>query len=215
MWTWVSINPGRMVNRGKSYVAVSAVPSPTLRIREPSTATTALRSTPPLPSRTAPARIAMDCCALTDAAMPKNPTSPASAAHGAVKVDRMHIGYPALIPYPPPLGGARMPAAQTYSAGAPSRRRLLHDGRECLQFTDVARIVLDDDGGFEIRRDLLEAIDRSQCRRAVGVECGHTIAFVIFPEVLEIATEQHVARLSQPDQQAVMAGRVSRRVQHD
>ena len=93
--------------------------------------------------------------------------------------------------------------------------RLLRGGRECRQFTDVARVVLDDDGGFEVRRDLLEAVDRSQCRCVVGVECGHTVVFVIFPEVLEIATEQHVAHLSQPDQQAVMAGRMSRRVQHD
>src|SRR5215470_7665253 len=98
--------------------------------------------------------------------------------------------------------------------GAPPRG-LLRGGRECRQFTDVARIVLDDDGGFEIRRDLLEAIDRGQCRCVVGVESGHTVAFVIFPKVLEIATEQHVAHLSQPDQQAVMAGRMSRRVQHD
>src|SRR5262249_49272471 len=87
-------------------------------------------------------------------------------------------------------------------------------GRECRQFTNVARIVLNDDGGFEIRRYLLEAIDRSQCRRAVGVEFGHTIASVIFPEVLEIATEQHVSHLSPPYQQAVMAGRMSERVQH-
>jgi hypothetical protein len=31
------------------------------------------------------------------------------------------------------------------------------------------QVVLNDDSGFEIRRDFLEAIDRSQCRRAVGV----------------------------------------------
>ncbi len=61
----------------------------------------------------------------------------------------------------------------------PQRRpRLLRGDRERRQFTDVARIVLDDDGGFEIRRDLLEAIDRSQCRCVVSVECGHTVVFV-------------------------------------
>jgi len=31
------------------------------------------------------------------------------------------------------------------------------------------QVVLNDDSGFEIRRDFLEAIDRSQCRRVVGV----------------------------------------------
>src|SRR5258706_6053505 len=95
MWTCASIMPGRTVNRGKSYVVVSAAPLPTLTMREPSTATTALRSTPPLPSRTVPALIVTACCAPAGAVMPKRPASPASAAAtGAVTIDGMRIGPP-------------------------------------------------------------------------------------------------------------------------
>src|SRR5579862_837518 len=85
--------PGRTVNRGKSYVAVSAALLPILTIRDPSTATTALRSTPPLPSRTAPARIVMGCWAAAGAAAP---TSPATT--GAMRINQVRIGPPAYLP---------------------------------------------------------------------------------------------------------------------
>jgi hypothetical protein len=38
-------------------------------------------------------------------------------------------------------------------------RRLIRGSRERRQFRDVARIVLDDDGRFQILGDLLEAVE--------------------------------------------------------
>ena len=50
---------------------------------------------------------------------------------------------------------------------------LLRRRRKRRQFVDVARIVLNDDGRLEVRRDLLEALDRCQRLGAIEVERGH------------------------------------------
>src|SRR5262249_35335492 len=59
-------------------------------MREPLTATTALRSTPPLPSSTLAARTVTGCWALASAVAAKSPANPASAAAAeATAIDRM------------------------------------------------------------------------------------------------------------------------------
>jgi hypothetical protein len=69
-----------------------------LTIREPSTATTALRCTPPLPSRTVPARMVTGCCATASDVMqksaPANRALVASAdlAARAALANRVRIG---------------------------------------------------------------------------------------------------------------------------
>src|SRR5437660_6006008 len=82
---------------------------------------------------------------------------------------------------------------------------LLRGDRERRQFANVASVVLDDDDCFQIRCDLLEAVERSYARGAIGVKARHAVAVVVFMEVSKVAGEQHIALLFQPDQQAVMA----------
>src|SRR5215467_2732771 len=111
-------------------------------------------------------------------------------------------------------------AERREGAAAPSRLAhilncaLLRGGRERRQLSEVALIMLDDDGRLEIGRDLFETLDRGDGLGAVGVEGGHAVLVVVLTEVREIATEQHIAGLRQLDQQGVMPGRVPRRVQH-
>src|SRR5450759_4304870 len=85
---------------------------------------------------------------------------------------------------------------------------LFRGGGERRQFAHVARVVLNDDGGFEICRELFEAVDRSQAIRAAGVEPRHAVAIVVLVKMHEIAGDQHVACLFELDQQAVVARRV-------
>src|SRR2546427_5760517 len=92
---------------------------------------------------------------------------------------------------------------------------LLRGGRERRQFANVAPVVLDDDDCFQIRCDLLEAVERSYGRCAIGVKARHAVAVVVFMEVSKVAGEQHIAVLFQPDQQAVMARCMPGHVQHD
>ena len=60
---------------------------------------------------------------------------------------------------------------------------LLRRRRKRRQLADVARVVLDDDGRLAVGRDLLQAIDRGQGLRAVGVEPRHAVAVVVLAEV--------------------------------
>src|SRR5207244_13233614 len=90
-----------------------------------------------------------------------------------------------------------------------NRSPLLRRRRERRQLPEVALVVLDDDGGLEVRRNLLETVDRSQRLGAVGVEDGHAVAVIIFLKVREVAREHHGALLLQPHQQALMARRMS------
>src|SRR5215470_17849560 len=105
-------------------------------------------------------------------------------------------------------------------AAAPSKlayqreRALLRGGRECRQLSKVALIMLDDHVRLKIGRNLLEALDRGDGLGAVAVEGRHAVLLVVLAEVREIAGEQHIAGLRQLDEEAVMTGRVSRRVQH-
>ena len=46
--------------------------------------------------------------------------------------------------------------------------QLLCGSRENRQFADVARVVLSDDSGIRVRRELLESIQRRQCFSAAG-----------------------------------------------
>src|SRR5215471_10436154 len=69
------------------------------------------------------------------------------------------------------------------------RRPLLRERRKLRQFADVARIVLDDQGRLQIRRDLLDALDRSDRLGSVVVECRHAFRIVILAEVDGIAAE--------------------------
>src|SRR6202043_1384540 len=103
------------------------------------------------------------------------------------------------------------------ASAAPERwpQQLLRGSWEYRQFAEIAWVVLDDDSGVEILRDLFETVERRERRGAIGVEGGHAVTVVILMEVGEIAAEEHVALLFQPDQQGVMAGRMPGRVQHD
>src|SRR5262249_58517399 len=86
---------------------------------------------------------------------------------------------------------------------------LFRGSRERRQLADVAQVVLNDDGRFEIGGDLLHAFDRGDRRRAVEVEDRHTVTFVVLAEVDRVATEQYRAHVLQPDQQAAVACRVT------
>src|SRR5262245_9982530 len=97
---------------------------------------------------------------------------------------------------------------------APACCRLPGRRRERRQLAYVPRVVLDDHGGLEIRRELLEAIERSQRLRAVGVEPGHAVRFVVFVKMREIARKENIAFLLQLDEQAVVTWRMPGRVQH-
>ena len=78
--------------------------------------------------------------------------------------------------------------------------RLVRGGRKCRQFLDVARVVLDDYGCVEIRRDLLEAFEGRDRLRAIIVEPRHAVGIVILAEVRGIAGDDQSARLRQLDQ---------------
>jgi hypothetical protein len=73
--------------------------------------------------------------------------------------------------------------------GKPS---LLGGHRERRQLADVANVVLDDDGRFEICDGLLHALDRGDDRGAVEVEVSHAATLVVLAEVDQVAGEQPV-----------------------
>src|SRR2546427_9480086 len=64
--------------------------------------------------------------------------------------------------------------------------------RSRRQFADVAPVVLDDDDCFQIRCDLLEAVERSYGRGAIGVKARHAVAVVVF---MEVRSEEHTSEL--------------------
>src|SRR6185295_1862379 len=113
--------------------------------------------------------------------------------------------------------GSRMwPSASiTLYARVIGNPSLLRGRRERRQLADVAHVVLDDDGRFEICDDLLHALNRGDCRGAVEVEAWHAATLVVLAEVDQVAGEQHRAHLLQPDQQGAMARRVTRHPEHD
>src|SRR5206468_7454474 len=89
-----------------------------------------------------------------------------------------------------------------------ARLRLLRGGRERRQLAHVARVVLNDDRGLEICRELLEAVDRREALRATGVEPRHTVVLPVLVKMHEVARDQHVALLLQLDEQGVVPWRV-------
>jgi glutaminyl-peptide cyclotransferase len=116
-------------------------------------------------------------------------------------------------------GLARTTDAGTGAAPVPPYRcfafRLLRRRWEHRELADVALVMLDDDGGFEVSGDLLEAVQRAQCVGVVGVEHRNAVGVVVLPEVREVTGEQHVTLLLQLHQQDVMAWRMPGRVEHD
>jgi hypothetical protein len=92
---------------------------------------------------------------------------------------------------------------------------LLRRRRKHRQFVDVARVVLDDHGRFEVRRDLLDALERCHGLGAIEVERRHAVAIEILAEVRGVAGDHHIARLRQLDEQAMVTRRVARRSEHD
>src|SRR6202012_2904490 len=86
---------------------------------------------------------------------------------------------------------------------------------ESRQFGNVPRVVLDDDGGFQVRCELFETIQRSQRLGAAGIESRHTVAVIVLAKVSEIAGDEHITLVFELDQQTVVGGRMSRRAQHD
>ena len=74
--------------------------------------------------------------------------------------------------------------------------------------------MLNDHGGLKILGNLLDAINRRQGLGTIGVECRHTVAFVVFTKMRKIAAEQDVAHPRELDQQDVMARGMPGRVQH-
>src|SRR5689334_2597181 len=75
---------------------------------------------------------------------------------------------------------------KTGAALANSSRQLLCRRGKRRQFFDVAGVVLDDDLGLEVVRDLLDALHRSDRLRAVVVERGHAKRIVVLAEVHRI-----------------------------
>src|SRR5689334_24254206 len=75
---------------------------------------------------------------------------------------------------------------KTGAALTNSTRQLLCSPRKCRQFFDVAGVMLDDDLGLEVVRDLLDALHRSDRLRAVVVERGHAKRIVVLAEVHRI-----------------------------
>src|SRR5262245_38267341 len=114
---------------------------------------------------------------------------------------------------------ARRAARCPPTAPAPkitTRIRALLRGRwERRQLIDVAHVVLDDDGRFDVAHDLLHALDRGDRLRPVEIESWHAALFVVLVEVGRVAAEQHRAHVLQPDQQRGMPGRVPRRPEND
>src|SRR5262249_6877176 len=97
-----------------------------------------------------------------------------------------------------------------------SRRiSLLRGGGEGRQLADVAHVVLDDDGGLEVRGHLLHPLDRGNRRGAVEVEPRHAVALVVLAEVDQVAGEQHRAHVLQPHEQGAVARRVTRHPEND
>src|SRR5580765_4260106 len=113
--------------------------------------------------------------------------------------------------------GSRMwPSASiTLYARVIGKPSLLRGRRERRQLADVAHVVLDDDGRFEICDDLLHALDRGDRRGAVEVEVRHAATLVVLAEVDQVAGEQDRAHFLQPDQQRAVARRVTRHPEHD
>src|SRR6185295_5569658 len=84
--------------------------------------------------------------------------------------------------------GSRMwPSASiTLYARVIGKPSLLRGRRERGQLADVAHVVLDDDGRFEICDDLFHALDRGDRRGAVEVEVRHAASVVVLAEVDEV-----------------------------
>src|SRR6266481_8773252 len=93
--------------------------------------------------------------------------------------------------------GSRMwpSASMTSYARVMGKPSLLRGRRERRQLADVARVVLDDDGRFEIGDDLLHALDRGDRCGTVEVEGRYAVTVVVLAEVGRVATEQHRAPL--------------------
>ena len=69
--------------------------------------------------------------------------------------------------------------------------------RKCGQFAKVARVMLDNHRGLEIRREFLDAINRGQRFSTIDVEDGYTARLIVFTEVRKVAAQQHIACLRQ------------------
>src|ERR1700722_12751473 len=143
---------------------------------------TALRCTPPLPSRTVPALMVMGCWALAGAVMPKKPASPANAAAtGAATIDRVRIG-------PPPWRGV-FRAASTIAAGMigsnlrrrhrirrdacdPARRKAFPRRRHRTVEIDAAAGIRDDDDPKPFAGGVLGRIAHAEIEGEASEECA-------------------------------------------
>src|SRR6202012_6291013 len=61
--------------------------------------------------------------------------------------------------------------------------RLLRELGEYRQLADITGVMLDDDGGLEVRGHLLQALDRGNCLRAIVVERGHADRIPVLVEM--------------------------------
>src|ERR1700722_18996857 len=86
--------------------------------------------------------------------------------------------------------------------------------RKRRQFAYITRIVLDDDGCVQVGGELLEALDRRNRRGAIVVVPWHAIGVPVLAEMRGVAGQDQASR-RELHQQAVVAGRVPRRRQHD
>src|SRR5215813_5333594 len=93
-------------------------------------------------------------------------------------------------------------------------RSLYRRSWERRQLTDITGIMLNNDRRLGVGGNLLDTIDRGNGLCAVSVETRHAVALVVFVEMCKVATQDNRAHLRQPDQESVVSGRMSRRVEH-
>src|SRR5882672_10674045 len=96
------------------------------------------------------------------------------------------------------------------AADAPS---LLEIRRKFWQRGEIDRVVLHDEPRLPVLDDLLDAVDRGQRFGARGVEGRDAAELAVVPQVVEIARQDHRARLPQLKQQDLMSRRVPGRLE--
>src|SRR3954470_12317957 len=72
-----------------------------------------------------------------------------------------------------------------------TRANLLRRRGERRQLVDVAGVVLDDDGGLGVGRELFHAVDRGDRLCPVEIEPRHAAGVVILVEMHGVAGDQH------------------------
>src|SRR5258708_20947336 len=90
---------------------------------------------------------------------------------------------------------------------------LLEISREPGKGGEIDRVVLHDEPRLPVLDDPLDPVDRGQRFGARGVEIRYAAELAVVPQVVEIAGQDHRARLPQLKQQDLMSRRVPGRLE--